>query len=303
MVQGLRYGMAMKLICRKCNPEEEILSERQTLIVRFGYFYRKSDKKYIPRYLCMSCKSTFSKASFDLCYRQKRRDVNNLLAHLLASGVSQRRASKILLVNKNTVARKFVFMGCVTGSLLRNYNLRRPKAHTMEFDDMESYEHTKCKPLSITIAVEQGSRRILGFAVARMPAKGKIAHRAREKYGVRADERSSARERLFDELKPLVQEQALIKSDQNPHYPSDVRRHFPKASHKSYEGRKPLSVGQGELKKGGFDPLFSLNHTFAKIRGDVNRLFRKTWCTTKSPAMLHLHLNIQAYFHNMYLEM
>lgn len=194
-------------------------------------------------------------------------------------------------------------MGLLAKSLLKSFNRRRPKAGCIEFDDMESFEHTKLKPLSITLAVEQGTRRILGFAVARMPAKGLIAEKSREKYGFRADERDKARETLFQELQDLVHEDAVIKSDQNPHYPKDVSRHFPKATHETFKGREPKHYGQGELKKGGFDPLFSLNHTCAKIRADVNRLFRKTWCTTKVPEMLHLHLCIQALFHNMYLEM
>jgi len=45
------------------------------------------------------------------------------------------------------------------------------------------------------------------------------------------------------------------------------------------KGRRECVVGQGELKGGGFDPLFSLNHTCAMIRAHVSRLFRRTWNT------------------------
>jgi hypothetical protein len=57
-------------------------------------------------------------------------------------------------------------------------------------------------------------------------------------------------------------------------------------------------TGQGELKVGGFDPIFSLNHTCAMLRANINRLFRKTWCTTKKMEMLEHHLAIYALYHN-----
>ncbi|HEY8279241.1 MAG TPA: transposase, partial [Bdellovibrionota bacterium] len=77
--------------------------------------------------------------------------------------------------------------------------------------------------------------------------------------------------------------------------------HFPKALHKTYEGKRGAQGGQGELKKVKFDPLFSLNHTCAMFRANVNRLFRKTWCTTKRIDRLRAHLMIYAHYHNRHL--
>jgi hypothetical protein len=131
-----------------------------------------------------------------------------------------------------------------------------------------------------------------------MPANGLLAKRARKKYGPRPDERRYGRERLFTRIERLVSPFAQIKSDENPHYPRDVKRFFPHAVHKRYKGRRGSSTGQGELKVGGFDPLYSLNHTFAKMRADVNRLIRKTWCTTKHSGELHRHLMLFAHYHN-----
>ena len=52
------------------------------------------------------------------------------------------------------------------------------------------------------------------------------------------------------------------------------------------------------LKKIRFDPLFSLNHTCAMLRANLNRLFRRTWCTTKKPERLALHIAMYVVFHN-----
>jgi len=41
------------------------------------------------------------------------------------------------------------------------------------FDDMEAFEHSKCKPVSITVAVEEGGRLILKTSASQVPAKGR----------------------------------------------------------------------------------------------------------------------------------
>ena len=40
---------------------------------------------------------------------------------------------------------------------------------------METFEHTKLKPLTIPMAVEQGTRRILAVDVGKIAAKGHLA--------------------------------------------------------------------------------------------------------------------------------
>ncbi|MGZ3702815.1 MAG: hypothetical protein ACXWSD_13580, partial [Bdellovibrionota bacterium] len=95
-----------------------------------------------------------------------------MLRKLLCSGVSQRRCAKILSLNRKTVVEKFLFMAIHAEFFLRRFNLLQEPAHTIEFDDLETFEHTKLKPLSITLAVESGTRRILGVEVSRMAANG-----------------------------------------------------------------------------------------------------------------------------------
>ena len=92
-----------------------------------------------------------------------------------------------------------------------------------------------------------------------------------------------------------------VKSDQNPHYPKDLKKAFPHATHETHKGQRGSIVGQGELKKIRFDPLFSLNHTCAMTRANMNRLFRRTWCTTKIPERLVDHFAIYAVYHNLSL--
>lgn len=267
------------------------------MIVKAGSFRRRSDSKVIQRFRCLRCRRRYSNATFNPRRNQKKRTKNHLLRDLLSSAVSQRRAAKILNISRTTVARKARFLGLLGRPKLKRQD-GEPLVTHVQFDDMETFEHTKLKPLSITLAVEHPSRRILGFAVARMPAKGLLAHHSRQKYGPRPDERPAARAELFEKLREVVAPNALIESDQHPHYPADVKRYFPQATHQTHKGRRGAIVGQGELKKIGRDPLFSLNHTCAMHRAGVSRLLRRTWNTTKKPECLELHLSIYAEYHN-----
>lgn len=285
----------MRPSCKIC----DIDGFSRSKIVRDGAYYRTSDSQWIQRFRCQICRSRFSRATFQSCYRQKKRQKNELLRRLLCSGVSQRRAAKILKLTRVTVVRKFRFLSLEAEFFLRSSNLLATKAKVIEFDDMETFEHSKCKPLSITLAVESQSRRILGLEVSSMPAKGLLSRVKR--YGPRQDERSFGRRELFRRIQDLVEDNAVFKSDCNPHYPRDIAEFFPKAKYQRYLGKRGASTGQGELKRVRFDPLFSLNHTCAKFRADVNRLFRRTWCTTKSPERLRAHLILYANFHNQNL--
>lgn len=269
-----------------------------TRIIRFGFFYRTSDRRFIQRYRCLDCKKCFSSATFHPCFGQRKRQINKALAVVFSSGMSLRRSAKAFGINIKTSARKLVFLGQQSLESLSASNLAHKKAESVEFDDMETFEHTKCKPLSITLAVESKTRRILGYEVSTMPSKGPLASLSRKRYGHRKDERRQGRIKLFKTIKHLLAKNAILKSDSNPHYRKDVEKYLPDCRYKQFEGKRGCSVGQGELKKVKFDPLFSLNHTCAKLRADINRLFRRTWCTTKRADRLYLHLAIYSEFHN-----
>lgn len=291
----------MRPDCPTCSQSPHYCSDSRTIHPK-GKFFRKSDHRWISRFLCTLCKKGFSNATLQAAFGQKKRKVNSTLKQLLCAGVSQRRCAKILNIHRTTVARKLVFLGLQSKEILKTKNDFSEKITEVEFDDLETFEHTKMKPVSVIQVVEAKSRRILGLRVAKMPAKGLLAKKSLKKYGPREDERGKVRRELFQELQSLIHPKAVIKSDSSPHYPQDVKEFFPDATHITYLSRKPLNTGQGELKKGPFDPIFSINHTFAMNRYSLARLIRKTWCTTKKPENLSHHLHCYALFHNEELK-
>jgi hypothetical protein len=230
-----------------------------------------------------------------------KRKRNDRIRTLLLNQGTQRGMARMLGVSRNTVKEKMLFLEQGAKgwqeNFLKEYSAQSP-IREIQFDEMESSERSKCLPVSVPLVVEKGTNLVLGFRVCSMPAKGHLAEVSRRKYGYRVDERAQSAHQLFSELKPYLSPTVEISSDQNPSYPFWIRPHFPDAKHRTYKGRKGCVVGQGELKRGGFDPLFSLNHTAAKLRAHVSRLFRRTWNTTKKKERLAAHIAIYVQAHN-----
>lgn len=226
-----------------------------------------------------------------------------MLFKLLASGVSMRRSAIILGIHRVTVHRKLVYLA--KKSRMKNQEflekLQLDRVTHMQFDDLITSEHTKLKPLSVSIAVDAKRRFILGAEVGKLPAFGRLASYSRMKYGRRESEHKEKLEILFTNLIKVIHPKAKIESDEHQNYPYFVEKYFPSAHYHRHKGGRGCVAGQGELKKLKYDPLFKLNHSAAMLRANINRLIRKTWCTTKSPDMLKNHLDIYIHFHNYYL--
>jgi transposase-like protein len=287
------------------NSQEFARSPKVHHVVRKGFYRRKSDSKRVPRYFCRDCRRSFSSAFFFPCYRQKKRKLNDPIGKLYSSCVSIRRIARLLRTTQQTVARKIEFLELHAKlehqEYIKSIKESGRKVTEIQFDEMETFERSKCLPLSIPLVIEAETRKILGFRVCSMPAKGPLAAVSLRKYGPRADDRAESASSLFAELAPIIDPNAKITSDQNPKYPAWIKRHFPNIQHETVKGHRGCVVGQGELKKIGFDPLFDFNHTAAMLRANINRLVRRTWCTTKRLDRLIAHIWIYVQFHNQYL--
>ncbi len=271
-------------------------------ITKRGLYVVKNEHGTVQRYACKVCKRRFSDQTGTLTYKEKKPGVTRALFRLLCSGMSQRAAADALAVKRDTVASKVRRLGSECKLRLAASLVAKPVGPVVIFDEMESYEHSKCKPLSMAVAVEHGSRRIIAVEVASMPAKGLLAEKSRQMYGRRRDGRPAALKAMCEQIKIASPGLAKLVSDQSPRYPAVVAANFPGIPHTTHKGRRGCVVGQGELKRGGFDPLFSLNHTCAMFRDALKRLTRRTWATTKKLECLQQLMHVYAYFHNQALD-
>lgn len=283
----------MKRIC----PDQTCAA--QDFVIRDGHYRRKDDSKTVQRFRCLQCGKRFSSATFSEAYRQKRRRINAPLLRLFASNVSQRRAAVLLKVNRKTVERRLPFLAEKCRKINRT-NLEKFKGRifNIQIDDLITKENSKLKPLTVSIAVDEDRRRILAVEISKIPAFGHLSKIAVKKYGQRPDEHFEGLTRLFQTISKIVSPEVIVKSDEHQRYPGFVSTYLPRSKHFTFKSERGCVAGQGELKKVQFDPLFIINHTCAMLRGSVNRLIRKTWCTTKDPKCLKDHIDIFIYFYN-----
>lgn len=284
----------MKVIC----PNKSCINRE--IIIKDGTFFRADDSRKVQRFKCKSCSSRFSKATFCDLYRHRKRRETSMIEHLLCAKTSMRRIARVLNMDRKTIARR---IDILEKKALRNHkklikHLENKKVFHMQFDDMITHEHTKMKPLSISLAVDRESRLILGAEVSQIPAFGHLAKKSRKKYGYRKSFHEVGLTRLFEKIHTIVDRDAIVQSDMHKQYPKFVRKYLPSVTYKTYEGGRSCIAGQGELKKKGYDPLFILNHTCAMFRDSINRLVRRTWCSTKCPKRLQQHINIFISYYN-----
>lgn len=286
-----------------CPNNSCLFYQKKDLLIKDGSYFRSSDSRHIQRFKCTACNKRFSSATFSLACFQKKRRINQPLYHLLCSGVSLRRCAQILKVKRVTVERRIDFL-TKKAKLKQDRYLKKlhqkPVTH-VQFDDLITIEHTKLKPVSVSLAVDVSSKRILSIKTSPIPAFGHLSKLSKRKYGYRKSEHRRALKELFDSITPCIKAQALFESDEHNLYPEFVREYFPQARHKRYKGGRGCIAGQGELKKLSYDPLFILNHTCAMLRANINRLIRRTWCTTKRIDRLQQHLEIYMSYHNFVL--
>jgi len=271
---------------------------------RFGTFVRPSSGKKVRRYRCSACGRTVSDAQFSVHYRKRYRNIDGQIFKLAASSTSIRRMATLLGIHRQTISRHIDSIGPRCKKKIQRLVEKYPNipgvsgVPTIQMDEMHTFEHTKLKPLSVPVVVCETTRLILAFDVGKMPATGKLAKKARDKYKNRPNTRKATLQQMVKQLSLTVPPRVHIHTDKCKYYKRVIRRHFPQATLRQTKGLRPCVVGQGELKASRWDPLFSINHTLACLRDNVKHLARRTWCTIKRPDRLESLLAIAAHFHN-----
>jgi len=269
-------------------------------IYRKGHYFVIHTRSYRRRYRCKACKKSFSNQTSNAHYRQKRPELNLQLFKLLTSGNTLRGSARLLGCTRGTVERKFKWLCANMSTLETSKTMKR--SEVIFIDEMESIEHTKLKPLTIPLCVDN-QYQILGTSVGKIPAKGHLAAISIKKYGPRESERLEALHQLFSEVKSNLKGQPLeIVTDEAPIYKALIKSYFPGVKHTTVSSRSMIEkkrelVFQAERKK-IFDPMFALNQRCAMLRQDIRRLARRSWCTTKIPQRLALHLKLYQLHNN-----
>lgn len=266
--------------------------------IKKGFYKIKRLNQRVRRYKCVHCHRSLCSRSFKSDFGHKKMDLNPKLQKLLVEGVTIRACSRILKMTYKNTYKKFLW-------LIQQVQIQKEKqnhsgqrnytARELYLDEMETIHHTKCKPLSIGIVVNERYE-IMDLLVAQMPAKGRLAPFSVQKYGPRPDEREGMLRKLVEKVsQQLSSVPQVVRTDAKPSYKGLVRNFFPNSHHEIYnrvEKERHREKLHEKLHKKIYDPMFVLNQRCAKLRSDIRRLTRRSWCTTKKIENLQGHLNL-----------
>lgn len=288
-----------------CPNNKCIQFQKKEFQKKDGKYYRRDDRHFIQRYKCQICSKKYSSSTRTLEYRQKKRTVNRLVKADLSSGVSIRRCAYKIGIHRTTVARKLIYLAKKArlnqSKVLEQ--LRNQPVQNIQFDDLISSIHTKLKPVSISVVIDSNRRLILGASVSEIPSFGLLAKLSKSKYGYRKNMQPENLNTLLTNLKFAIHPNAIFKTDEHNKYPEIILKNYPEATHQQFKSKRASVAGLGELKNKSYDPLFMINHTLAMLRANINRLFRRTWCTSKKQESLQDHVDIFIdFFNQMIIE-
>lgn len=259
-----------------------------------GCYWVKHRRVFVQRYWCVQCLKTCSRQTASNIKNQKKSHLNSVIVSHLCNGSSIGATARILKISKNTVYRKFLW----AAHIARTKPMKVHPTHCLYFDEMFSIEHTKLKPLTIALVISHDYK-ILAAQVGTSPATGHLSRISLAKYGLRADESLMACQRALRKARLNIKSPALveIRSDDKTTYKALVENTFEGAKHTTYQSvihEAPFL----KYNKKRFDPLFPINQRCAKLRSDIKRLTRRSWCTTKLKENLQKHLDLYCHFNN-----
>ena len=268
-----------KLRCPKCGSSD---------YNKKGWLKNKKENKPIRQYQCKVCNSRFSVNSIKTTKLQKKPELNKKIMVLYCEGNTLRGMARILKVDYKTVVRKFRFMA--EQARLRHIQAMNEKeivTRYIQFDEMETFEHSKEKPLGIELSIRPKTGQILSAKVCRIPIKAlTLTPTKKQAYKLKTDRKKVFMEMMYETAKALNENYSVLSCDGNPQSIQLAKIMCPKSLIETHVN--------------DYAGMWRLNHTCAKLRHHISRLKRKTWATTKDRKFLQMHLDLFIAYQNGY---
>ncbi len=290
------------LVCPNPNCEFSVEKARFKYIKR-GFFVRHHPFRKVPRYRCCHCGRNFSTSTYKDIVYQKRPDINPQIYKLYCSGMTLNRIAEYLRVARTTVYLKFHFLARQCAFINeRALEKMTGKFSEVQFDEMESFEHTRLKPLTIALAVgvTAEERKILAVSVGSLHYKGPLSDIALNKYGPRENQSEQVCEEVLARIQHVARDQAVLVTDEKNTYPALLKKYFPNKTHIQVSRDRSETMHERSKRQNKDDRMFWLNFTAASIRHNLSRMHRKVWITTKKTEHLLGHLALYVCYFNKY---
>jgi transposase-like protein len=135
---------------------------------RRGFYWPACRPHPQQRYLCKSCKHSFSRQTFRHDYGDQRPECNARFWTLLVSGIGLRQLGRVLDLNIRSVQEKKRKMARTCALLHGNLSPSLPPGRTYLLDEEETFEHASIRPLTMPVLIEKDTWFVVATAVGKI---------------------------------------------------------------------------------------------------------------------------------------
>jgi transposase-like protein len=269
---------------------------------RHGTYRPKCRSRPVQRFLCGSCRRTFSRQTFRMDYRDHRPDLNGPLFLLIASGIGIRQSSRNLGLSLKRTSLKLRKIARHIRRL--NLSLRDSMEGdvSFHFDEIETYEGQRnTRPLSVPVLVESTSRYIIWSESATIRPRGKMTPKrlkaiasAQQRHGVRRDLSERAIKRTLSRAAAMARNARAITIE------TDEKSTYRRLAANAFGKRRLVhNRTNSKLVRATWNPLFAINHEEAVMRDLMGRLRQESWLVSKKRRYLDLALQVHMAYRNL----
>ena len=264
-----------KIKCPSCKSENKR---------KRGWLKNKYGKA--QRYECLSCHKTYTKRNDSLNYRKRKQYLREKISEMYCEGMSLRAIGRVLKIHRTTVY-KYFLENSKQAKLNIDKKLKRGKVMTtyVQFDELETFEHTKKKPLGVLASIRVKTGEIISMKVCKTTVKALAVSKDYIQHWNKNIDRSSVLENMLKDTK-----QALNKRHST--IACDKAKWSVNVANKFFEKDNNVLVFDTSARNKKIDL------TFLKMRQDISRLRRRTLATTKLSNRLQKHLDLYTDYHN-----
>ncbi len=272
--------------------------EHQPFFERYGFYKPQCRQHPVQRFHCLDCGRTFSEQTFRQDYRDRRPELNIRLYESLVSSTGYRQSARILHMSARGALRKARKIERQAGWLHENLSAKLPGGRTYAFDELETFEHSKLRPVTMPVVVECASWFLVAHGVApirRLAQQGSERRQAQDELeaeeGIREDDSRECVHEVFARVDRRLNGGKLrVHTDQKSTYGPILSEIF--------GDRVRHVTTSGKAKRDPSNPLFPINITLAMCRDNLGRLRRRTWLVSKKREYLRTHMQMFTVYRN-----
>ena len=251
---------------------------------KFGTMKTKRGKT--ARYKCKDCSKTFTKRTGTINYRKRKQHLRDDITKKYCERMSLRGIARISNASYPTVVKYFR----ENAQLAKQANKKRLAKKEIvtsyvQFDQLETYEHTKKKPVGIQISIRHKTGEIISAKAGYIPIRALSISRAySEAWNEKARYSTHIIKMLNETREALNRNSATVTCDQDRGQVNTLKELY----------KDPfitLAPSSQENKK--------IDRVFRRMRQDISRLGRKTLSTTKKIKQLQNHLDLYIQYNNI----